>query len=60
MENSINTGTDSYYWAPYIQPNDNYGWICPKCNTVHAPWVSQCNCMNQTYWYGNTPVKGDN
>jgi uncharacterized OB-fold protein len=22
-----------------------YGWICPKCGTVWAPWVARCNCM---------------
>ncbi len=21
-----------------------YGWICPRCNTVHAPFVMRCNC----------------
>lgn len=28
-----------------------YGWICPKCNKVHAPWVSECDCNkpSQTY-----------
>lgn len=20
------------------------GWICPRCQTVHAPWVAQCGC----------------
>jgi hypothetical protein len=20
------------------------GWICPRCNTVHAPDVLKCNC----------------
>lgn len=21
-----------------------YGWICPKCGKVHAPWVPECDC----------------
>jgi len=21
-----------------------YGWICPRCGTVHAPFVRQCDC----------------
>lgn len=22
----------------------NYGWICPRCQKVHAPWVASCSC----------------
>lgn len=25
-----------------------YGWICPRCGKVHAPWVSECDCSNNT------------
>jgi len=28
------------------------GWICPKCETVWAPWVMSCNC-------GTVPQKSD-
>ncbi len=20
------------------------GWLCPKCQKVHAPWVPSCTC----------------
>lgn len=23
-------------------------WICPRCQTVYAPWVAQCNCPKPT------------
>jgi len=23
------------------------GWICPRCETVHAPDVKQCSCRPQ-------------
>lgn len=22
------------------------GWLCPRCQKVNAPWVSQCSCEN--------------
>jgi len=26
--------------------NPNYGWICPRCQKVHAPWVASCSCSS--------------
>lgn len=23
---------------------NNHGWICPRCETVHAPSVLKCEC----------------
>ena len=23
---------------------ENKGWICPRCDTVHNPFVMTCNC----------------
>lgn len=25
-----------------------YGWICPKCGKVWAPWVPSCSCTDPT------------
>jgi hypothetical protein len=33
--------TYHYYWNNYPM---NTGWICPRCNKVNAPHVSQCDC----------------
>lgn len=27
-----------------------YGWVCPKCGRVNAPWKGTCDCSN-TGWY---------
>lgn len=26
------------------QPERLYGWVCPLCRRVHAPWLEQCGC----------------
>lgn len=26
--------------------SENYGWVCPLCKRVNAPWVSQCPCCD--------------
>lgn len=32
-------------YFPYQPQNwPNYGWTCPRCGKVHAPWVSVCGC----------------
>lgn len=28
----------------YVQFAGNYGWICPVCKRVLAPFVSECLC----------------
>ena len=35
-----------YQWEPNKQAPGSvtpmYGWVCPKCGSVHAPWVNSC------------------
>ena len=26
-----------------------YGWECPRCGRINAPWVRQCDC-SRSYW----------
>ena len=32
-----------------------YGWVCPVCGKVNAPWASQCTCEGKLpVFYGPT------
>ena len=28
-------------------PMGTYGWVCPRCGIVHAPWDTTCICPPQ-------------
>lgn len=32
-----------------------YGWVCPRCGRVNAPWASQCGCSGSMFVKINTP-----
>ena len=34
----------------------NYGWVCPCCGRVNAPWAAQCSCSGKK---DNTFIKID-
>ena len=42
-----------YYTYRYEYQNSTgwafrqYGWICPKCGRVWAPWVPRCDCVRR-------------
>lgn len=51
----METITKTYTIGDTAMPPSNYGWICPKCGKVNAPWVSECNCHQNTITVGDTP-----
>ena len=39
----------------YINVSTQYGWECPRCGKINAPWTNQCTChRQQTYTYSIT------
>jgi hypothetical protein len=34
---------------------NKYGWVCPKCGKVNAPWISSCDCNTQYQWTWTEP-----
>lgn len=61
------TGTTTYYYNPQIKhrevqtPKAQYGWECPRCGKINAPWAEQCKCnkeYNYTVWTTSTPSVG--
>ena len=44
------TGTGESY-STSINPPVYYGWVCPKCGRVNAPWKSICDCYKESGGY---------
>lgn len=34
-------------YPPYTPPAQ-YGWVCPRCGAVHAPFIPHCHCTPPT------------
>ena len=45
------TGTSSSTTYKSSPPSMEYGWACPRCGRINAPWKSTCDCSGKTYWY---------
>ena len=43
------TGTSSSTTYRNTLPTE-YGWVCPRCSRVNAPWKSTCDCTGNN-WY---------
>ena len=50
-DSTTGTSTSTTYTVN-SKPSAEYGWICPRCNRVNAPWKSQCDCSGN-YWLNN-------
>ena len=48
-ESTTGTSTSTTYTVNSKLPTE-YGWVCPRCSKVNAPWKSQCDCSGN-YWY---------
>jgi len=56
--NNVYTTTNNPYvssattWAQYPlqkQYQIEYGWECPRCGKINAPWKSQCDCTRNNW-----------
>lgn len=41
---STETTTPKQPQGAAVVPPISYGWVCPICGKVHAPWVKECDC----------------
>ena len=43
----ITFASDCEYVMPEI--NTQYGWECPRCGRINAPWLPYCDCDPADY-----------
>ena len=52
-DSTAGTSTSTSYTIN-SKPSTEYGWACPRCGRINAPWKSQCDCAGNYYypnWY---------
>ena len=52
-DSTTGTSTSTTYKISSPPPTE-YGWACPRCGRVNAPWKSTCDCPGGYYyptWY---------
>ena len=52
-DSTTGTSTSTTYTVNSKPPTE-YGWACPRCGRINAPWKSQCDCSGNYYypsWY---------
>ena len=52
-DSTTGTSTSTSY-TMNSKPSTEYGWACPRCGRINAPWKSQCDCSGNYYyptWY---------
>lgn len=47
---STGTSTTASQWQTYNHYKAEQGWECPRCGRINAPWVRQCDCIDQSNW----------
>ena len=47
-ESTAGTSTSTTTWRS--SPPTEYGWACPRCGRINAPWKSQCDCSGYGYY----------
>ena len=47
---STSTSTTTSQWQTYNHYKAEQGWECPRCGSINAPWVRQCDCSRSYKW----------
>ena len=53
------TSTTTSQWQTYKPYTTEYGWECPRCGRINAPWVRQCDCSPSGWTISTTTTSGD-
>ncbi len=46
---STSTTTTASQWQTYNYHKAEQGWECPRCGSINAPWVRQCDCSRSNW-----------
>ena len=51
---------DQYKYIQFTPPAPQYGWVCPRCGMVNAPFVATCCKPQPTLEVGTTSTANTN
>ena len=53
----ISSGSISTTYYNPQTPSVQYGWACPRCGKINAPWANQCTCQRESnIVWGSTTI----
>ena len=49
-----------FKYVQFDPPTPQYGWVCPRCGTVYAPFMASCQCKPPVHLEAGTTSTPNN